>query len=117
MLYLVNVKSYYRGRLLCILQQYNIAKDLDAGNVLGSIGLGGIKNPKAYIAGNNETISKGFPNAISKSTALVEAIRGVTGVLAGLKERNMLSAVLLARAFAHPGLSWSKGSKGIIGCP
>ncbi|MFA5887829.1 MAG: PAC2 family protein [Candidatus Nanoarchaeia archaeon] len=95
-----------------------IAKDLNCKEIItmGGIGLGKIpKKPKAYIAGNNKAYIKGFPNCNIKIYGVVGPIMGVTGVLAGLaKERNMLSAVLLAQTFAHPVYLGVKGAKELL---
>ncbi len=68
-----------------------------------------------FVSGNNRNYIKSFPNCNTKIYGVVGPIIGVTGLLAGMaKEKNMLSAVLLAQTFAHPIYLGVKGAKELL---
>lgn len=96
----------------------SIAKDMKCAEVItmGGIGLGKIpKKPKVFVSGNNKNYIKSFPNCNIKIYGVVGPIIGVTGLLAGMaREKNMLSAVLLAQTFAHPVYLGVKGAKELL---
>lgn len=96
----------------------SIAKELKCAEIItmGGIGLGKIpKKPKVFVSGNNKNYIRSFPNCNIKIYGVVGPIIGVTGLLAGMaKEKNMLSAVLLAQTFAHPVYLGVKGAKELL---
>ena len=99
----------------------NIAKDLNCKEIItmGGIGLGKIpKKPKAYIAGNNKAYIKGFPNCNIKIYGVVGIHNGSYRRIGWLgKGKEHAFSSFIGADICPSGLSWSKGSKGIIGCP
>ena len=85
---------------------------------LGGIGLQSPpKSPKVYATGNNQTaVQKYMIEGVEKKIyGVVGPIIGVSGVLAGLAEReNMDAVVLLAETFGHPLYLGVKGARALV---